>query len=618
MSFLERRWWSARSPTLAHEPLWGAWRDLQAADKDRQAAHLHWIRLYGNRAFQRLNPESYTRANSDNRLKMNVVRAVVNRVHSRIAQQKPRPWPVSTGGNWSMRSRARLLGRYLDAQLRIMRAHAVGARIVKDALVCGSGAIKVYEDGHQVRLERALTSELFVDPVDAYYGAPRTLYQKRWVSREVLAEMYPQHRSVVASAGEHGERTDLPSAADLVRDSRADQVLVVEAWHLPSGPDAEDGRRTVAVDSGVLELEPWTHDYFPFVFLHWDEPLIGFWSEGIPAEIQGLQTEINSYLQKIQSSHHLYGHPFIFTENAKAAANQTFTNKLGTFIETQGEKPPQIKVFQTLSPEIYQTLKDYWDRAFELVGVQNLSGGSRVPAGLPDSAVGLRAFNDLQSVTHLPFAQRYEQLFVDLAHQVIDRARELAKRRGGDYAVPTARDKYSLAAVRWSEIDMERDQYWIGVFPTSSLPAEPSGKLAHVESMTRSGLIDPRTGRLLLDFPDLESETTLDRAVTESIDRAVEIMLDEGRRLQPSPYMDLQLTLKRVQAHLLEAECNGAPDERLDLLRDYLAGVHELMRRAQVEQMKVSMAAAADNAPAPAEAGAPPAPGPAGAPPGAV
>ena len=31
-------------------------------------------------------------------------------------------------------------------------------------------------------------------------------------------------------------------------DGGADQVLVTEAWHLPSGPDANDGRHVIAIE----------------------------------------------------------------------------------------------------------------------------------------------------------------------------------------------------------------------------------------------------------------------------------------------------------------------------------------------------------------------------------
>lgn len=616
--FSDRRWWRARARGESHERLWSTWRDLRERDSYRQNKALHDVRMYGNRAFHALNPATYTKANSENRLTLNVVRAVIDRVHSRISQQRPRAWPVPTGGNYSIRRRAKLLGRYLDAQFRITKAHALGARIVKDALVTGTGAIRVWEDGDQVRLERALAHELFVDALEAYYGEPRSLYQQRWVAREVLLELYPDARKTIEAAGQETRETELPYASDMMRDARSDQVLVVEAWHLPSGRNAKDGRHAIAVDSGMVAEGDWPHDYFPFVFLQWDEPLLGFWSDSVPGMIQGVQVEINSYLQRIQSAHHLYGSPFIFTENAKRSMTNTFTNRIGTFIETHGGAPPVVKVFQTLSPEIYQTLENYWNKAFELVGVTNLAGGSNIPAGLPESGVGLRVYNDMQSVTHLPFAKRYEQLFVDLSYQMIDRARDVAKAKGGDYAVPAERDRYTIDSVRWSEVDMERDQYVIGVFPTSMLPAEPAGKLAAVETMTRSKLIDPAKGRLLLDFPDLESETVLDRAAVDSIDRAVELMLDEGARLQPSPYMDLQLTLKRVQAHLLEAECQEVPEERLELLRSYLDGVHELMRRAQEEQMRISMAAASGTQAAPAAPGAPPAPGAAGAPPTAI
>lgn len=618
MEYEDRRWWATKSEGEIHSRLWSAWQDLRARDSYRQTQILHWIRLYGNKAFQALNPAAYTRANVENRLKYNVVKAVVNRIHSRIAQQRPRPLPVSTGGNYSLKRRARLLGRYLDAQFRITRAHQHGSRMVKDALVTSAGALKVYEDGEQVRIERAPSWELFVDPLEAFYGTPRTLYQQRWMPRDVVAALFSKAKKTIEGAGREpgAPSTELFGAADLLRDTRADQILVVEAWHLPSGPKAGDGRRTIAVDTGVVHSDEWEHDYFPFVMLLWDEPFFGFWSDSIPDELSGLQVEINSYLQKIQSAHHLFGHPFIFGENATRSGKNTFTNKIGTWVDTTGPESFKVQVFQTLSPEIYQQADALYNKAFELEGVTQ-TGGTQIPAGLPESGVGLRTFSDMQAVMHLPFAQRYELCYVDLGQQMIDRARDLSK-RNKSYTVPAARDKYTLASVKWSEVDMERDQYFLQVFPTSSLPAEPSGKLAHVETMARAQLVDPRTARLLLDFPDLESETVLDRAVTEAIDRAVERMLDDGESVQPSPYMDLQLTLKRGQAHLLAAENDGVPDDRLELLRAYLDGVHVMLQAREVEQMKVSMAAAANQQPAPPAAGAPPAPGPAGQPPTAI
>ena len=87
-------------------------------------------------------------------------------------------------------------------------------------------------------------------------------------------------------------------------------------------------------------------------------------------------------------------------------------------------------------------------------------------------------------------------------------------------------------------------------------------------------------------------------------------MLDDGKYMPPPPYQDHNLALKKVQAALQNAEQNGVPEDRLDLLRQYLVSTHQIIQRAQMQQMAMAQGAMVP--------GAPPAPGPAGAPPTAV
>ena len=125
-----------------------------------------------------------------------------------------------------------------------------------------------------------------------------------------------------------------------------------------------------------------------------------------------------------------------------------------------------------------------------------------------------------------------------------------------------------------------------------------------VEQLMAAGLLGPEEAKRLLDFPDLDRELALDRAASDNIDRIIERMVDDGVYEAPEPFMDLILALKKTQAAYNKAVNDSVPEDRLSLMRQFMASIHEMMKRAQEEARNATAA------PAP---GAPPAPGPNGA-----
>lgn len=613
MDYSDLRWWQADSEAEITSRLMEAVSGMEAEDKSRQREILHRVRMYGNRAFRSISGEGYHRTVSSRRGRYNVVKATADIVINRILQQRPKPTPLPMGGNFSIATRARNLDRFLQGQWRVSNVRAHTSRQVRDAIVTGHGVIKIGEDGHQITVERVFASDLSVDPLEARYGCPLTMYQRRYVDREVLKSLYPDATKTIEQASREHGGSDYSLYSE-GRDPRADQILVIEAWRLPSGHGAEDGSHVVCVSSGVLSQQPWEHDYFSFVDLAWDPPYAGYWGDSLVDTVAGTQLEINRLVAKIARATDIGGHNLLFIDALTKLKRSEITNDPLAIVKYQGNKP-QLQAIEALSASTYQQLESLKQEAYELAGVGQMQAGSQVPRGL-DSGRALQVYNDLGSLRFLWFSQRFEAMHVEIARQFIDRARDLAKRNGGDFAVPAERDKYSLARIKWADVDMEADQYHLSVFPTSSLPADPAGRLAYVETMVRAGMISPQRGMFLLDFPDVEAELSLERAATEQIDRHVEMMLDDGRRMQPSPYMDLSLTLKRVQSHLLRGESWEVPDDRLRLLRDYLSMTHALMQRQQAEQQRQAAAAGQATggmrAPAP---GAPPATGVTGVPP---
>lgn len=621
------RWWLLDSEEERATALKQAYQAISDRDRSRQDQLLHHLRLYGNLPVEGVNPSEYDPVANKQRLTWNVVANKCDAATARIGKQKPMPHPLTSGGSYSLRRKAKLLKRFLEAQFRISRVYEAARKAFLDATIFGTGILKIYADHKRICVENIHPGEVIVDHHEALYGAPRQMMQRKWISRDVLREMVTAGKTkrekarldrIIETAGNALEES--PDDYWFSDDGVNDQVLVVEAWRLPSGPDAKDGKHSIIVDSGELLCEPWDKDYFPFCIFRWKERPRGFWGIGLAEELNGIQVEINRMLMRMQTAYHLMGRPLVFLNvQSMNVAKNFLSNEIGAFVPYSGEKP-EVWTPPLFNPEFYAQLDRLDRKADELSGLSQDAGS---PQSKSVSGVSARLQHDIQTERFSIVALNFEQMFLDIARQMIDLAKEI----GGDFGAPAKRDRNTIDYIRWGDIEMEEDEYILQVFPVSSLPTLPSARKDEVIELFQGGLIDLRTAKELLDYPDLEAHMALDRAASEDIDRIIENILDgdeDGEPVYepPDPYMDLNLALKKVQMALNKAKKEGVDEERLEMLRLFLEQTHQLQQRAAVEQQKVAAMAAMGGgggaSALPPGPGAPPATGPQGAPPTAI
>jgi hypothetical protein len=600
------RWWLSEDETVAQD-LVSVYRGMRDDDGQRLASNQHHARLYGGPG--RLDPEAWQ--DTDKRVSLNVVKNAIDAVVAKIGKQRPAPKPLTQGGSPELRRKAKLLERFLSAQFDISGVYREMPKVVLDSCVFGTGIARVFVEDDKINLERVFPGEVFVDQHDGLYGKPRSVVQKKWVSRDVLIEMFPDKERIIREANADPLASDASDPHDLFYDPRADQVLVVMGWHLPSSSKAKDGRHVIAVDSGVLEDSKWEYDFHPFIFINWNERLRGFWGQGVAEELNGIQVEINQLLQKIQASFHLAAVPRVFIDQGSKIQKAHFDNRIGAIVPYVG-KPPVVVVPQTVHPEVFAHLDRLYQRAFEIVGVSQLSSRMQNPLGADASGVALQTWHDMETERFSIQAAKYEQAILDLSRMMIAFARSI----GGNFAAPSQRDRNTIDRIKWSDVNMEDDQYVLQVFPVSSLPSTPAGRLRTVLAMMNAQLIGPDEAKGLLDYPDLESKLSLDRASEDLIEHVLEKMLDDGVYTRPEPFMDLRLSLKMAQAYYLRAQINEVEEERLELVRKFMRQVRVLMQKAEAEQARLAAQAAGMNAPT--NGAAPPAAGPTGQSPTAV
>lgn len=571
------KWWNAGSKRELAEQVIATAAFLKQQQQYRYRQASIFARLYGNIPLFGMGGTNFTQLQDNRNLPidrptMNVVQSCVDTLGSRLTQNKPRPIFLTEAGDYKQRKLAKQLNNFIDGELYQTEAYRLGEMALKYASVLGTGCLKVYEDTDkkQVAIETVMQTELLVDPNDAFFGKPRQLFQFKLIDRSLLQAMFTDSKMMISRA------QDAYPEQSTAGQSIADQVMVVEAWHLPSSKEANDGLHTIACSEGVLFEEVFRKDSFPFAFLHYSERLAGFWGQPLAEQLLGTQIEINKLLITISRSINLVGVPRVFVEEGSKVATAQFTDEIGSIIKYRGTKPI-YEVAPCMPQEVYAQLQRLVDYAYQQSGISQLSAAAQKPAGL-DSGEALRSFDNIQSDRFASLQRRYDNLYIDLSYLIIDLAKDIAERDGTYETVYPG--KTGTQKVELPKADLLKDPFVIQCYDTSSLPKDPAGRKQYIIEMMQAGIFSPKEGRRLLSFPDLEQEDKLASAAEERILMILDDIVESGKYTPPDPFMDIQLAQQLVVQYLNLYLANGLEESKADKLRKFNTQLQALIMQA--------------------------------------
>lgn len=581
---IKAQWWNAKENEM-HAHAMGVAKQIRQQQAYRSQANLRFAQLYANMEIAGLQAGMFGRiANLDaffqRRLSLNVIASCIDTAASKIGKNRTRPLFMTEGGDWTLQRRAQKLTRFMEGAFDSMGTgvgdnrtlYGIGRRAFVDSCVLGTGAVKFYADqaSKSVKAERVLIEEIVVDEVEGMYEDPRQLHQEKMVHREVLADMVEsKFRDKVMAAA-----SGLDGAAS--SQNAADMLKVVESWHLPSSPDASDGRKAISVDGCTLNVDDWKRDYFPFLFKRWKPRILGFYGSGLAEELVGIQLEINKLLRTIAIAQHLACVPQVWLELSNRVNVKQVDNEIGGVKFYTGQ-PPIFTTGSAMPPEVYSHLETLYRKAFEITGLSLLSATSQKPGGL-DSRVALREFQDIESERFQLVGLRDQDFYIDAAYMTMDLMEDL---QGARVRVV---HKNEVENIPWKDVRIDRDKLRIRAFPTDILPSQPPAKLEKVQEMLQAGFFDKDESMELLDYPDLENVVSLKVSSRRNIRRMLEKILDTLDYEPPEPYMNLQLARFLGQAYYERGKCENMPEERLDLLRRFMDDVQALIDKAKAKE----------------------------------
>jgi hypothetical protein len=570
---IKSHWWFIQDQRQLAQTIFQIAFKIEGNQRSLWRANIGWAQLYENLDTLGYMPNFFApifgtvppSSAIGNRLTYNIIKSCVDSVTAKIAKNKPRVKFVTTDGSFKLQRQSKKLTQYLDGLFYGADVYNHAQKMFKNACVFGTGCMKVFVEPNttDIRVENILPTEIVVDQADGVYGKPKQLHQRKNANRENLIGIFPEHEEAISSC------TSLPHTVL----SAADQVMLIESWHLPSKEGAGDGKHTICIENCTLFEEEWTKPYYPFVFYRWTQKIAGFYGMGLCEELAGIQLAINRLLKMIQASQEYMCVPRVFVEQGSVVAKQKLFD-FGIVEYAPGSSPPVYNTASAMSPEIYQFLETLFNKAYEISGISQLSASAQKPAGL-NSGVALREYQDINTERFAIQGDKYEQLFLELGKMMIDLTKELYE-DNKDLSIKSRSGKF-IDTIKWSEVDLKEDQYAMECFPVSSLPETPEGRLAFVQELSQAGLIEPEHIMELMSIPDVEGFLNIKNSSYEDTLKMLDKIIEDGEYQRPNEYMNLQLARNLAQGLYLKYQITDLEEDRLDMLRQWMDDCDLLM-----------------------------------------
>jgi hypothetical protein len=399
----------------------------------------------------------------------------------------------------------------------------------------------------------------------------------RNVDKEELIAEYPEHEDAIRASASRSSRHGFTPFSD-------DKITIIESIRLPIGRKGArkakyiPGRRVVCIEDETLLDEKYERDHYPLACISWLSREGSFYGISLSERIAGIQRALNKRNWQIDRA--LDQNATITTYVRPVDAHLAVkTSKIGNIVPIKGDYP-QAPPLPVVNPETYQSRIQLKDSAFEESGVSRLAAQSHKPAGL-DSGRALREYRDQTTQRFAPQEQDFEQLVLDCVYLALECCKEL-----GSEAPIIMRQSRWKPRLEWSKVDM--GDVKIQLAAASTLNRTPAGREQTLIEWAQAGVISTDEFRRLIGHPDLERAMSLYTAALESIEEQLEMILD-GEIVVPEPFDNLAMAVWRGTAQYHHARVGGAPEDVLEVIRQYVSQAAYFQKKSQPANDNMAM-----------------------------
>ena len=260
---------------------------------------------------------------------------------------------------------------------------------------------------------------------------------------------------------------------------------------------------------------------YPIVNVYYNEPINNGKTVSIVDELEGIQTQIDLINAKIAATSQLTPANLVFIDEQSGLKSSDVNNKDCQIYPVgiqpgNTANPVNVVTPVPFDPSWSAMLDFYINKAYDMIGISQLSAQSRKPSGL-DSGVALQTMEDIES-------DRFEVQVNHFINAYIDVTRKLIEIIPEDFEILPA-DKYQ-STMTWATLKEQNNLYKVQYSAATALSKDPAERAKQIIQMSQIGLINPSKAAELMDMPDLTDAYTdaesAEMAVAAVINNAVE------------------------------------------------------------------------------------------------
>jgi len=586
---MKTNWWDCHlDGTSPHGMIISLVKTMRTQQRWRFDAYNRWARAYGENISQLGVIESVF---DEERSSTNHLANLIDTLHAEVFKNRILPMPMTTGGDYMEFKRAQRLGRFLEGLFdEIHFFDDLQLQLGLFVLVCGDGWLKGYRKDGRFAVDVVPPWDIYLDEVEARYGKPRSIMQRMLFDKHVLFEDYcdgpnADDESLYGTSEERAyaiETASRPGTGDeeaFQTDYNGDQVVVTEAWHLPSGPDAGDGRHVICVDGGTLLDEPWTRASFPIRSMKAGITMMGARGPSQVARILPLQNEHDKLSQKLQDAHALVGVPRVVFQKGSKVSIDHINDQIGSIMTCDGP-PPTVANWEPVHSSTYAYRNGLREEMSAEIGVSQFTSEAQLPPGMSGaSGKAIQLVADVDSGRQAIKHKLLQRLVLDFTDMALDECEAIAD-DDPDFAV-TVCGKGTAEELRFADVRVDRKKLHMKISPVSALSKDPSARFDQLMKLRESKEISSEEFRYMFEMPDLERMNGIAISDIESVDWRVERMVFENEYREPSPVSNFDVCIKRAsQLYDYFDKQGGVPDDRMQKILQFIKRAAELKARA--------------------------------------
>lgn len=472
----------------------------------------------------------------------NVIKSVIDSLVSKLSNNKTRPFFNTVNGTYFTKKVVKQCQQYFDHLYEKIDADSLIASAFRNACIFDIGYILIDPFTYEI------------------YSVPS--YQIAMLNSE-------QKRTKLLMVRKNCPTTFFAKYNIQIDSTYADFAMYV---------DTIDKKAKLFVNGQERKSIAYTANILPVVEVYFNEPIEGLRTVSVADELEGIQTHIDLLNSKISTCAQLTPGMTVYVHDTSNIKKSDINNRTGNVYEVRmpvgaSNVPVQFVNPAPHDPQWLSELDFYVQKAYDMIGISQLSAQSRKPSGL-DSGAALQTMEDIESDRFETQVRHYIRAYTDLAKLIIEVLPE-------DHDIISP-DEYT-SSVSWADVKRESNKFRIQYSAMSVLSKDPSEKLKQLLQMSQVGLIGAEQIAEYMQVPDLEDAYSNAAAVKNAIQEVITRAIDQGIYDIPEyiNYAELSKQIA-VQQNLIFASLSDKDNtkalisiKRLNHLDDMLIGIME-------------------------------------------